>query len=318
MKNKKSVMAFAALQIMIFHLWVYLFPGSQIEKFLKETSYIGVDVFFFLSAYSMATKDIDKYWKFELSRFNAVYLKFILLAIVAFVCKRQKIKTLVFNILGVNFIKKGGGSFLWFAPAIMVMYLLIPFLQKAYKKNAKLTFILTILSWAVAGILISVLTDYNAIFIFFNRIPVILLGFYLGKSDNIKKIVMDTRLSLLIGGLLLIIGEILVYLFAYKAKLMVPVYEMFYVCVIPASLGIIFVISQIPENKVIKLIGSATLEMYGLQMIFGYKIAQGFLKAGLMKVVVNILTIVCLVVLSVIISKIYDFIRKQIKKIVVS
>ena len=48
MKNKKSIMAFAALQILIFHLWINL-SSSEIENFIKQISYIGVDIFFFLS-----------------------------------------------------------------------------------------------------------------------------------------------------------------------------------------------------------------------------------------------------------------------------
>ena len=41
MKNKKSIMAFAGILIIIFHLWI-LPPGKiGIEAFVKQTAYIS-------------------------------------------------------------------------------------------------------------------------------------------------------------------------------------------------------------------------------------------------------------------------------------
>ena len=52
MKNKKNVMLYAALLILIFHLWVNITERTsnlfQYENFLRLICYIGVDLFFFL------------------------------------------------------------------------------------------------------------------------------------------------------------------------------------------------------------------------------------------------------------------------------
>ena len=54
MKNKKLIMFFAALMILIFHLWIYINPITnnlfKIEVFIRTICYIGVDIFFFVSA----------------------------------------------------------------------------------------------------------------------------------------------------------------------------------------------------------------------------------------------------------------------------
>ena len=53
MKNKKLIMFFAALMILIFHLWIYINPITnnlfKIEVFIRTICYIGVDIFFFVS-----------------------------------------------------------------------------------------------------------------------------------------------------------------------------------------------------------------------------------------------------------------------------
>ena len=137
MKNKKNVMLYAALLILIFHLWVNITERTsnlfQYENFIRLICYIGVDIFFFISAYSISKKEIKDYKKFILSRLDKVYLPFIIFAIIQFFYKGWKIKTLLLTITSANLFIKGGGSFLWFAPAIMLMYLVLPLLNK--KKN---------------------------------------------------------------------------------------------------------------------------------------------------------------------------------------
>ena len=52
-KYRKAIMGFAALCIMIFHEWIVIFPTvpvlSVIEAYVKRVSFLGVDIFFFLS-----------------------------------------------------------------------------------------------------------------------------------------------------------------------------------------------------------------------------------------------------------------------------
>ena len=108
MENKKSIMVFSALQILIFHLWIYI-GTSDIEQFIKQTAYVGVDIFFLLSAYSLAKYNKPvKYFKFVWSRFKLVYLKFILFAIVAFFYSSWSITRLINVLISKELFVKGG------------------------------------------------------------------------------------------------------------------------------------------------------------------------------------------------------------------
>ena len=81
MKNKKAIMFFSSLLILIFHLWINIFDRAsnlfEVENFLRQLCYIGVDIFFFLSCYSISKHEIKDYKKFICSRFIKVYLVFI-------------------------------------------------------------------------------------------------------------------------------------------------------------------------------------------------------------------------------------------------
>ena len=139
MANKKSIMAISALLILFFHFWVSVFRGNETELFLRQIAAVGVDMFFFVSAYSLGKNHIEKYGSFVFSRFQAVYLKFILFAIVAFVCAKWNFARLLRVIFAVELFQKGGGAFLWFLPAIMLIYVIFPLFQLLDNKNRKVT-----------------------------------------------------------------------------------------------------------------------------------------------------------------------------------
>lgn len=76
-------MLFSAIQILIFHLWVFVWQNNVIESFIKQTAYIGVDTFFFISAYSLGKKEGKYDLRFLYNRFVNIYIKFIVFALVA-------------------------------------------------------------------------------------------------------------------------------------------------------------------------------------------------------------------------------------------
>lgn len=311
MKNKKSIMVFSALQIIIFHLWICTPGRIGIELFFKQTAYIGVDIFFLLSAYSLAQKTVDNYGRFVLSRFKAVYLKFILFAIVAFVYEKWEPVYFLKVITGVDLFEKGGGAFLWFLPAIMLFYLFFPLLQKCDNKNRIVTLIVIVLVWAGVAYIVTKHTDNNQIFIYWNRIPVFLTGYYLA---NYKDRLDNTRLKLIQGIILTVTGTYILYKFAYSTKLQFPFTDMFYVTVIPASIGYSLLVSFIPEIKPIKWLGSSTLEMYAMQMIFGYDMANKLLMLTKNIFITNICSVLFVLISATAIHYLYEFIYKRIVK----
>ena len=95
-ENKKSVSVIAALLILIFHLWIPV-TGSNTENFLRQISYIGVDIFFFLSGLSLV-KPIVSRKAFYLNRFKNVYLKFAFFAVFAAISAEK------LNVISVSFL----------------------------------------------------------------------------------------------------------------------------------------------------------------------------------------------------------------------
>ncbi len=314
MPNRRSVMAFSGLQILLYHLWINLFPGNPVEMFLRTSAFVGVDIFFFLSGFSLGGRETGSYWGFVKSRFTSVYIKFILFAVVALFYSNWKFTRLIEVVFAIEFFKKGGGSFLWFIPAIMICYLLFPLYRKADSKRPRLTLILTTLIWSTAGVLITYLTSYKAIFIFWMRLPVFLLGFYAAKYKLWERCLSKGWVRLSAGIALILIGGVLFYLTGFKTRLSVPMVDFFYVLGIPSAIGLIMLISYIPKVKVIEWIGKSTLEMYGVQMVFGYKMANFIFTKTQSKILTNIASTILVIVIAVLLQFAYNLIRKQINR----
>lgn len=309
MKNKKSIMAFAGILIIIFHLWI-LPPGKiGIEAFIKQTAYIGVDIFFLLSAYSLSCRNVEGYGSFVFSRFMTVYFRFILFAVFTFFYEGWKPVYLFKVITGIDLLERGGGAFLWFVPAIMLFYLVFPFLQKYDKKNRFATLLIIILVWSGTGLLVTKFTQYKQMFIFWNRIPIFLIGYYLGVY---KDRIANSKHKLFFGITLSVVGIYLLYIFAYNFKLNAPIADMFYATVIPAGVGLSMLVDFVPEFKPVKWLGSSTLEMYALQMIFGYTVANKLLIMTKNIILTNIITVLFVLILATVIHYIYDAIYKKI------
>ncbi len=158
-------MTFSALQILIFHLWIIVLSGNQAELFLQKTAYIGVDVFFFLSAYSLQKRKITDIKAYYISRFKSVYLKYAVFTLIAAITSGWTFTRVIKILTGVELFQKGGGAFLWFIPAIMLFYILIPWIQKITAPNLKLGAAILICMWFIIGILLTGFTSFKNILI---------------------------------------------------------------------------------------------------------------------------------------------------------
>lgn len=304
-KNKNAIMSLSALLILVFHLWIPVFAGSGIEQFLVKTAYIGVDMFFFVSAFAVGRKNIDDYKDYVIKRFKGVYFKFVILAIIGAVYAKLKWQQLLKTVLFVELFQKGGGAFLWFLPAIMLMYILLPLYQKLFNKIKIFAPITLLVIWLIVGSLVSNLTDYNEIFIFWNRIPIILFGYH--APSFFLKLKDKHWQKVILCFIMLAVGVPLLYLFGYKVKVSEPIWDMFYICAIPVSFGLVLLADFIPENKFINLFGSSTLEMYGLQMIFGYTLANKIYRLTSSAIATNIIVILLITAISVAISSAWKY-----------
>ena len=260
--NKKFLQVIAAFQILFFHLWAPL-TSTQIEQFILKTAYVGVDMFFFLSAYSLAGREID-YVPFLKDRVLKLYAKFAFFTLImALFSKSFGVIRVVKSLTLIEFFQKGGGTFLWFIPAILILYIIYPLFLKW---NSRFKVIWVLLIWLIAGVFSEHVLSYTTVFIFTNRIPVILAGYlfktYCTHNNNLRR-------SFIV---LIPLGVLLLHMYGFKVRLNFPIKDMFYVLAIPTVLGLVTLSSYVKKYAVTESLGSITLELYAVQMIFGQRI----------------------------------------------
>ena len=294
--NKKFLQVIAAFQILFFHLWAPL-TSTQIEQFILKTAYVGVDMFFFLSAYSLAGREID-YVPFLKDRVLKLYAKFaFFVLIMALFSKSFGVIRAVKSLTFIEFFQKGGGAFLWFIPAILIFYAVYPLFLKW---NSRFKVIWVLLIWLVAGVFSEHVLSYTAVFIFTNRIPVILAGYlfktYCTKNNNLRR-------SFIV---LIPLGVLLLHMYGFKVRLNFPIKDIFYVLAIPSVIGLVMLSSYVKKYAVTESLGSITLELYAVQMIFGQRILiwayNVFNKNALLT---NIFVTVVMLLLAYIISYVF-------------
>ena len=260
--NKKFLQVIAAFQILFFHLWAPI-TSTQIEQFILKTAYVGVDMFFFLSAYSLAGREID-YVPFLKDRVLKLYAKFAFFTLImALFSKSFGVIRVVKSLTLIEFFQKGGGAFLWFIPAILILYIIYPLFLKW---NSRFKVIWVLLIWLTGSVFAEHVLSYTAVFIFTNRIPVILAGYlfktYCTKNNNLRR-------SFIV---LIPLGVLLLHMYGFKVRLNFPLKDMFYVLAIPTVIGLVTLSSYVKKYALLDSLGSITLELYAVQMIFGQQI----------------------------------------------
>ena len=271
-KTKQPIMGIAALFIFLFHL----FPVSRgsdtissVIRYIVMTGYIGVDIFFFLSAYMSYFSDTTNYFNYVKRKFIHIYPIFMFSCILYIIMGKLTITQGILTVLGIEFILNGGGSMIWFIPAIMIFYLVVPFYLSIAKRvnNIKLILVMLII-WTGIMLLLEKFTDNHSLNIFLCRLPIIFLGICLAEYEGKIK----TSVKAGIGLLLIIVGIVMNFNFGYLVKANYPISDIFYVAGIPYVIGIILfsdVIFSKVKSYIFKALGKISLELYCLQMVLG-------------------------------------------------
>lgn len=271
-------MALSAIWILVFHFWIVE------SSFIKSIGYIGVDIFFFLSGYSLADKPT---W----GRAKVLYIRFALASVVAFFYKGWSLGYLAKVLIGVDLLERGGGAFLWFVPAMIIFYLAYPL----FKTGSNRSRIAMAVIWVIFALV--VVNRYHQLGIVWLRIPVFLLGYYFSK------VTLKDSTRYVIGIVLVLVGTLLAYKFGYRYKLQAPIYNMFYLCAIPLILGVVLLLQKVREYKLVTLVGSATFEIYAIQMIFGYDLMSSLLSITDNILIVNMVTLVVIIFVSILVNQ---------------
>ncbi|MDD6547310.1 acyltransferase family protein [Blautia massiliensis (ex Durand et al. 2017)] len=216
----------ASLWILIFHEWQPIFNSiwifKPLEEYIKRIGFCGVDIFLFLSGMGMPfaiQKGIKTYYARRASRILPPYIVAALLMKIAGTFGWGEFWK---NITGYNFIVNNIYSFLWYVPAIAILYLLFPIYWRTIN-SSKINTVIILLLWLLLTTLCRNISRQD-IFGFTNRIPVFLVGVEYGtynltpNKDNVKT---ADRIALLIT--MLVAGIYLSYLTNYRDYyLMVP------------------------------------------------------------------------------------------------
>lgn len=141
-----------------------------------------------------------------------------------------------------------------------------------------------------------------------------LIAFYTSKYNLIEKI--DNNIKYwAIPIILLIIGLIISYYTIMNNVSLDILYDSMYIFNIPFTLGLILLLNKIKENRITKIIGSCTLEIYGVQMIFGYKIVNRLYLFIKNAILTNIFSMIILIFISIMINMIFNiFVKKVLKE----
>lgn len=331
MNCKKVLMGFAALLVFFYHFYI---PFGR-EGNIFAAAYFGVDLFFFVSAYSLGKREEIKFFSFLGNRLINIYIPFVIFALITFffgksiIYKNWDLIRLLKVLAGIDLTENSGGAFLWYLIAIMFIYLLVPFFSRL-KSELKLTsFFMLLASWFSLVFILEYVFGYTKLFILLNRLPIFFIGFYYDDFKSLFKIksindqkTLEKIISLLSSLIFIFIGITLTQTYGTKIRLNLPVSEFYYVLAIPAVIGFtefFNVICSFYKPVFLNFLGSITLEIYGFQMIFGYNIENWLLKLlrryiqikSLNNIISFLTTLLFIISIAFLFHFVYNFIKNK-------
>ena len=140
-KHRSSIMGFAILWIMLFHLPINI--GFMPLYFIKSIGYGGVDIFLFLSGFGLyfslsKSFDLKKYYK---SRFTRIMPEFWFVLLTVFIIQMDYSAESFYKLLcrastlGYWVWGKGAPYVLWYISCILLFYGIYPSYFKLFKKH---------------------------------------------------------------------------------------------------------------------------------------------------------------------------------------
>lgn len=318
-KYKSVLMGFSALLIVVFHSQVMIYiPG--ILSFIREIFNIGVDVFIFLSgiglyfSFSKKPKFKDYYIKRLLNVYVItiiIYLPYLIFmngidwnfkSAVIFLC----------NWLFPNYLT--GHPDVWYIIFILFMYMLYPVIYKVlFESKAAKHSLLMVTLFSVIWIAMCYAFEYFNFSFYkeigmereFTRVPIFIIGSYLGKYVYEKRKInkLDT--------IAIISGVILFLVFTYFLSDFKTTYRIThtFLC-LPLVFFVILLFEVLPLNHIRKFcefVGSFSLELY-LTHVFMYNV---FLKLELKSWYWYLIAVIIAFIISIPLSKLRSTIVRK-------
>ena len=320
-KYRGALMGIAALSIYFFHAWIPItlepqhssvFLLSFLEHFSKKIGFFGVDIFMLLSGIGItfAIKK-ESLPKFYYRRIRRLLLPFATVGIIRGITQNWGWKVIIGNLTGFNFFAKDINSFLWFVPAIAILYLLFPLYYKIFNKfpNKILFTAGVIMIWLLISVMVKDIMRED-LFGFTNRIPVFVIGILIGYLIQNGKGIDLTVHSCILLFIMLFTGLYLAYVTNFKDfYLIVPLGNSFLPNLF-ISISLSLLVSKLFEMlekrfskfagiilKIIGFFGMISLEFYCVQSWF-IDIIPLLTEDGWSKHLVNIMLFFIITALS--------------------
>lgn len=262
-KYRENWMGFAMLWIMLFHSGLSF--SSETLNYIKGIGYGGVDIFLFASGignYYSYTKDEEAlpFIKRRLSRLAPVYLPFIVLwCVYEIIAGELKPLYIVGNLLGVQSLSNAGISFNWYLTALIVCYVLTPYLASFVKSHEFKRCFLLIL---VLVLMSTAFWDDRKFIISASRLPIYTIGMICAKYDS-KTI---DRKFLTISVLLFCLGNLCLlgnYKYFHQFLWLYGLYWYPFILIAPSLCLLLSFISSLMKSQKILVYGDNAIRLIG-------------------------------------------------------
>lgn len=319
---RTAIMGAAALWVWLFHQWTPVLGTipliSQLETFAKDIGFAGVDIFFLLSGMGlMYSRRTDGILAFYRRRALRVYLPFFLTGILVALERHWSIAAFLGNVSGFRFLTVSLYSFLWFVPAILVLYLFFPLYRK-WLEGASRPGLFTAAAiglWLVLSLAFQN-TRRTDLYLFTNRIPVFLTGIFLGHLAQRRALTLSPAAAILCLGLLGL-GAVLAYLTNYRQMpLLVPMAQCFLPNYLMAVSGVFLMagLLSLPPiafvRRGLEFFGRMSLEFYCIQEWLGAIVRQQ-LQGRLPVLLVNIADLLCVTLAALLLQQLCRLLTKK-------
>ena len=321
LQHRTSIYGFLAIWIILFHISSRVdVPGNpRVITPLIEMGNICVDVFLFISGYCVCqsyekTRNIWSYFK---KRINRIIIPYIVFGVPLYLWKNFvethgvfSIKAFIGDIVTYNFWIHGMQT-TWFVCAILLFYMITPFLFLIIK-NGKKTSVCLIVTIFIMNILAFIIWPlYRKSSICWTRLPVYVLGMitycYLPAS-NMKNESLICKILITITFLLMVIFP---FREIYTSQIGSAYEFMFlgYILLIP---GLCIILGEVFDNNHIKgyqlfvELGKLSLELYIIH-VFLLRIFDYFSLSS----IIGISYYILIPGLSIAVVKIYELLRRK-------
>lgn len=179
---------FSALWIYFFHMWICLLSDIPVIGFVeyavKRMGFVGVDIFLLLSGMGLI-RSFDKHGLkvYYMRRFKRITPPFLIVGVLRMLFEKWTLKEILVRMTGIDLLLTDIQVFLWFVPMIAVMYIVFPLYYSLFKKAKMIVFFSSLGLWLAFDLYFTNLIPLVASG-FIARIPIFLIGIYIGERVN--------------------------------------------------------------------------------------------------------------------------------------